>query len=90
MAKDLAVRDQARALPQQLTGQRVSKPMRANVRKASPQACPFDDVADEVGPNRSARCSTRQEQMSSALRVAAAGQIVDHAAPTSSGSASRS
>jgi hypothetical protein len=62
MAQDLADRDQARALPQQLPGQGVPEPMRAHVRKTGLQARPLHDVADEVGPDRPVRCSTGQNR----------------------------
>ena len=78
MAQDLADRDQARALAQQLTGQRMAQPVRADVRQARPQAGPFHDVADEVGPDRSARCSTGQEQVPSSGGLRPPGQVGDH------------
>ena len=61
MSKDLTDRDQARALTQQLPGQGVPEPMRPHARKTGPQARPFDDVAHQVGADRSARCPACQE-----------------------------
>jgi hypothetical protein len=55
MSQHLADRQQARPLPEQLTGQRVSHAVRSEPRDASGQAGPLHDVVDEVGADRFTR-----------------------------------
>ena len=77
MTKDLADRDQTSALPQQLARQRVPNPMRTQDRHAGASAGAFDDVTDQVSPDRSARGPQGQEQMSGSFRGPAVGQVSD-------------
>lgn len=77
MTKDLADREQASALPQQLARQRVPEPVRTQDRHGDASAGSLDDVTDQVSPDRSARGPQRQEQMSGSFRGPAVGQVND-------------
>jgi hypothetical protein len=64
-------------LTHELAGQGVPEPMGSHVWQPGPQAGPLDDVPDQVSADRAAGCPTRQEQLASPLRFAAAGQVGD-------------
>ncbi len=72
MTKDLADRDQAGAAAQQLAGEGVAQAVWAHPWQPGSQAGPFDDVTDQVRPDRPARGSAGEEQMTGSLRVATA------------------
>ena len=68
MAKDLADREQPGTLAQELNCQRMSQPVRPHPRQTGPHAGPFDDVADQIRPDRSSWCPAGQKQPSTIAR----------------------
>jgi hypothetical protein len=55
MAQQLADVDQQDALTRQPAGESVPQAARADMRDAGAQACPLDDVADQLGADRARR-----------------------------------
>src|SRR5680860_1421525 len=55
VAKNLADSDQPCTITQQFAGQSMQQTMWANLRRSGSLAGPLDDIADQIGPDRSAR-----------------------------------
>ena len=74
------VSDQRRARSQQLAGERVPQPVRADVRDARAQAGALDDIANEIGADRTRRRLDRQEHVPG-VALAAQRQILGQRLP---------
>lgn len=75
MPQDLADRNQTNALAEQFTCQCAPEPVRPNVGQTCMFTGPLNNMADQIGTDRSARSPAGQEHMNGVTRIPAKGKV---------------